>query len=94
MNKNNNKNDITEMHYASWLENALEHLTNLDITGLSMVAIDSNGNTYTNYYNISMGDKLVIAGLIQQDAMMDTLAANGMIESDDDEDNCEDDIDD
>ena len=36
-----------------------------------------------------MGDKLMIAGLIQQDAMLDTLEANGYIKSmdgDDEED--------
>ena len=31
-----------------------------------------------------MGDKLLLAGLIQQDAMLDTLEANGIIKSEDD----------
>ena len=34
-----------------------------------------------------MGDKLLVAGIIQQDAMFDSLAANGVIDYDDDEEN-------
>ena len=52
------------------------------------------GDAYTNYHNISMSDKLVISGLIQQDATLDMLAANGFIEyGDDDDDENEDDND-
>ena len=46
--------------------------------------IDERGDTYVDYYGASMGDKLLLAGLIQQDAMLDTLEANGIIKSEDD----------
>lgn len=80
-----NKNDITKMPYAIWLENAIRDMTDLNVCGITLAAIDENGDTYINYYNISMADKLVISGLIQQDSMMDTLVANGFIISQDNE---------
>lgn len=80
-----NKNDITKMPYAIWLENAIRDMTDLNVCGITLAAIDENGDTYINYYNISMADKLVISGLIQQDSMMDTLVANGFIMSQDNE---------
>jgi hypothetical protein len=50
-----------------------------------MAATTNTGETYLNYYEISMGDKLTLAGLIQQDAMLDALAANGFIDYADEE---------
>lgn len=66
--------------YAQWLENALKGMLELPIKGICLSAITSTGEAYTNYYEISMMDKLLIAGLIQQDATLDSLAANGFIE--------------
>lgn len=78
-----NKNDITKMPYAVWLENAIRDMTDLNVCGITLAAIDENGDTYINYYNITMADKLVISGLVQQDAMMDTLVTNGLVNQDD-----------
>lgn len=66
--------------YAQWLENALKEMLELPIKGICLSAITPTGEAYTNYYEISMMDKLLIAGLIQQDATLDSLAANGFIE--------------
>lgn len=81
----NNLNNIT---YAKWLENALQELIKLPVKGICLNAVTESGEAYTNYYQISMMDKLTIAGLIQQDAMLDSLAANGVISyvEDDEED--------
>jgi hypothetical protein len=80
---NNNLKDIA---YAQWLETALQEMIKLPIKGVCINAITKTGEAYTNYYEVSMMDKLTIAGLIQQDAMLDTMAANGMIEyAEDDE---------
>lgn len=81
---NNNFNDIP---YAQWLEKALQELIKLPVKSICIAAtVGEKGDFYTNYHNVSMGEKLVIAGLIQQDAMLDTLAANGLIEYADEED--------
>lgn len=83
----NNLNNIT---YAKWLENALQELIKLPVKGICLNAVTESGEAYTNYYQISMTDKLTIAGLIQQDAMLDSLAANGVISYVEDEEDEED----
>lgn len=83
---NNNPNDITNMPYAQWLEESLQRISSLPIRALVMIGITEDGNTYNDYYNATMADKLVIAGLIQQDAMLDTLEMNGLIASTGEED--------
>ena len=88
---NNNENDIREMPYAEWLEGALRRISVMPMRTLILIGITEDGDTYNDYYNATMGDKLMIAGLIQQDAMLDTLEANGYIKSMDDNENEEDD---
>lgn len=82
-------NNITNMAYAQWLEQALRELTALKVHGIVIAATTENGDTYTNYYNVSMADKLVLSGLINQDATLDMLAVNGIIQLDN-EDDCAD----
>ena len=84
-----NTKNITELPYAKWLEQSLGDLSSLPVRAISIVAITENGDTYGNYYNSSMVDKLVMSGLIQQDSMLDTMAANGIIEYGDEDDNGE-----
>ena len=89
---NNNENDIREMPYAEWLEGALRRISAMPMRTLILIGITEDGDTYNDYYNAAMSVKLMIAGLIQQDAMLDTLEANGYIKSmDDDDENEEDD---
>lgn len=78
-------NVFENIPYAPWLEKALQDLIKIPVKGICIHAITNNGEAYTNYYEISMMDKLTIAGLIQQDAMLDSLAANGLIEYADEE---------
>ena len=87
----NNVNNIFDLPYAKWLEKTLREMTAFPVKGICLNAITENGEAYTNYCQISMMDKLTIAGLIQQDAMLDSLAANGIIEyADDEEDGADD----
>lgn len=72
--------NLNNIPYAQWLEKALKEMIELPIKGVCISALTASGEAYTNYYEISMMDKLLIAGLIQQDATLDTLAANGFIE--------------
>lgn len=74
------KNDITKMPYAQWLEQALREISETSVRGIALVGLLENGDVYTNYWNASMVDKLVLAGLINQDATLDMLAAQGFIE--------------
>ena len=83
MQKNNNLNDIP---YAQWLEQTLQDIIGLPVKGLCLNAVLDGGEVYTAYHNVSMVNKLTIAGIVQQDAMLDTMAANGLIENENDED--------
>ena len=78
-------NNLNQLPYAEWLEKALHDAINMPVEGISLTVILKGGEAYTNYYNINMMNKLTIAGLVQQDAMLDSLAANGLIEYADEE---------
>lgn len=79
-----NKN-ITEMPYAKWLEEILHDLVDIPMRSIAISGVTETGDFYTNYFRATMGDKVTLAGMISQDAMLDTLAANGVIEYDEDE---------
>ena len=83
---NNHENDLIDMPYAESLEGALRRISVMPMRTLILIGITEDGDTYNDYYNATMGDKLMIAGMIQQDAMLDTLEANGYINSMDDDD--------
>ena len=78
-------NNLNQLPYAEWLEKALHDVISMPVEGISLTVILKGGEAYTNYYNINMMNKLTIAGLVQQDAMLDSLAANGFIEYADEE---------
>ena len=80
------KNNLSNIPYAQWLETALRELIDFPVKGICLAATTTNGEAYVNYYNVPMADKLTISGFINQDAMLDTLAANGFIEYEDEED--------
>lgn len=80
-----NKN-LNEIPYAQWLENALRELIEMPVEGICLAATLKDGSISVDYHKVPMSQKLVISGLIQQDAMLDTLAANGLIEYADEED--------
>lgn len=78
--------NLNSIPYAKWLEKALNELIEFPVKGICISAITNSGEAYTNYYEVPMMDKLLIAGLIQQDATFDSLAANGLISYADEED--------
>lgn len=78
-------NSITDMPFASWLEQSLHDIQEFPVRGIAIALTSDNGDMYTNYYNVSMADKILISGLINQDATLDMMAANGIIKYSDDE---------
>lgn len=80
------ENNFENIPYAAWLEKTLQELIKLPVKSIAITALTTNGEAYSNYHNTSMADKLVIAGIIQQDAMFDSMAANGIVEYVDEED--------
>lgn len=78
--------NLKEIPYTQWLEETLQNIVKLPVKGICLNVTLADGAVYTDYYNISMNNKLIIAGLIQQDAMYDSLRANGLIKNADEED--------
>lgn len=76
---------LNELPYAPWLEKALQEMVKFPIKGICLVATTETGEIYNNYFQMSMLDKLTVAGVINQDATFDALAANGIVEYADDE---------
>lgn len=84
------ENNINNLPYAPWLEKNLRDLINTPVKSICIAAVSENGDIYRDYYNTVMLDKITIAGVIQQDAMLDSMAAHGVIEYvDDEEDNAD-----
>lgn len=75
----NEKKNLNELPYAQWLEHTIKDLMSLPVKGLCLNAVLEDGAIYTAYHNISMQNKLTIAGMVQQDATIDSLTANGFI---------------
>ena len=82
---NEEKPNLEALPYAEWLEGALQELVKFPVKGICMFATTEDGAIYSNYHEVPMMDKLTIAGLIQTDATTESLMANGLIESADDE---------
>ena len=77
--------NINELPYAAWLEKNLRELIETPVKSICISAVSTDGDIYRDYYNTSMVDKIAIAGIIQQDAMLDSMAAHGIIEYADEE---------
>ncbi len=83
----NNKKNIIDMPYAEWLEQTLHDISDLPVKSIALVGVLEDGGVYGNYYECMMTDKILISGIINQDAMLDMMAAQGIVEYDDEEDN-------
>lgn len=82
--------NITTKAYASYMEQTLQEMVTLPIEGICIITKLSGGAVFTSYYNSTSMDKITYAGLIQQDAMIETLRINKMLhgaEADPDADN-------
>ena len=70
--------DINNLPYAAWLERSLQDMMGRPIESICIITKFDKGEVGTGYWNCTMGDKLLFAGIMQQDAMFDTMEANGM----------------
>ena len=82
---------MPEKPIVEWLREVLRDISQFDARGIAVASINKDGDSYVSYYKMNMTDKVLISGLIQQDAMLDTLAQNGIVSYDEsDEDNDDD----
>ena len=70
--------NICEKEYASFLEEVLQHLVHMPVSGICVLIKLEDGSVCSNYYNTKMMDKMVYAGVIQQDVTWDILKANNV----------------
>lgn len=71
--------DILTKDYASFMEETLKKMVTLPVEGICIITKLSGGAVFTSYFNSGAIDKITYAGLIQQDAMIETLRANKML---------------
>lgn len=79
--------DLNKVPYATWLERSLRNIID-DPTPTESICIitkSANGDIGTGYFNCAVGDMILFAGYLQQDAMLDTLRANGQVEDEETE---------
>ena len=76
--------NIYEKPYAKFLEEAIQGMVQLPVTGICIIARLSDGAVFTQYHNSTPMDKMIYAGVIQQDVTMDILKANNSIGNDQD----------
>ena len=70
---------MSEKPIVEWLREVLRDISQFDARGIAVASINKDGDSYVSYYKMNMADKVLISGLIQQDAMLDTLAQSGVI---------------
>ena len=76
---------LSDLPYAKWLEESLQNIVGKPMQSICIISKFENGEVGTGYWNTTMGDKLLFAGIIQQDAMFDSMEANGMLDLDEDD---------
>ena len=82
---------LNDLPYAEWLEKSLRNLIGKPVEAICImtkVAGDDKelgDEIGSGYWHCSVADKLLFAGFLQQDAMLDTMKENGYL-PDDEED--------
>lgn len=62
--------------YVAFMEETKERMEKLSVKGICVIARLSDGAVYTHYHNSDMMDKMIFAGVIQQDVTRDIIKAN------------------
>ena len=87
------ENAKSENPIVKFLQQTIRDISKFPTKGIAVIATSDGEEIYASYHNVPMQDKLIISGLVQQDATLDMLAANGYLVGDDEEDDEEDDED-
>ncbi len=67
---------------STFLEQGLQQIYEHNATRVAIYATLEDNQILSGYFNCDIPTKLLYAGYVQQDAMIDTLEANGVIETD------------
>lgn len=74
--------NICNKKYASFLEGMLQSMVQMPVSGICILMKLEDGSVSSNYYNSKMTDKMIYAGVIQQDVTWDILKANNVVDRD------------
>lgn len=78
-------NDFTKLPYAAWLEESLTSIFAMPVESICIMTRLNSGDIGVSFYECNTADKIMFAGYLQQDAMIDSLKANGLIPDDEDD---------
>lgn len=81
---------MAENPIVKFLQQTIRDISKFPTKGIAVIATSDGDEIYTSYHNVPMQDKLVISGLVQQDATLDMLAANGYLMDEEEDDEGED----
>ena len=81
---------MAENPIVKFLQQTIRDISKFPTKGIAVIATSDGDEIYTSYHNVPMQDKLVISGLVQQDATLDMLAANGYLMEEEEDDEGED----
>lgn len=91
--------DLNKLPYAEWLEQSLQNIIGKPVQSICIITKfkdegdESEDNIGCGYWHASVADKILFAGFLQQDAMIETMQINGYIPSDDEDETEEEELD-
>lgn len=71
--------NIHELRYAAFMENVLQRMIPLPVEGVCILVKMKDGSVFSSYHNSTMMDKILYAGIVQQDVTLDMLKTNSHI---------------
>lgn len=77
--------NIYEKDYASFMEELLQQMVQMPVSGICVLLKLEEGSVCSNYFNSKPMDKMIYAGVIQQDITWEILKANNAVGKDPDE---------
>ena len=80
-----NLENICEKKYASFMEEVLQHMVQMPVAGICVLMRLDDDSVCSNYFNSKMMDKMIYAGVIQQDVTWEILKANNAVGRDSDD---------
>ena len=77
--------NIYKKEYAVFMEKTLQTMVRMPISGICILLKLEDGSVCSDYFNSKMMDKMIYAGVIQQDVTWEILKANNAVGSNPDE---------
>ena len=68
--------NICEKSYAAFMEETLQRMVQMPVSGICILIKLEDGSVCSDYYNSKVMDKMIYAGVIQQDITWGILEAN------------------